>query len=138
MPSPTWCHSAETPVGQAIAAAQHDAWVAPDASARSRIFSERFRQLVGYQRAEALMVSALAIFHAQPEPPNGWEDPPRSAHLQICPHCQQLKRTRFTIPMGGRLKLAVLRDREWLEDSCSTPRARAGARGWANPRGKAA
>lgn len=114
MPSPHWCKPEATPLFQALAAAQHEAWsVTPDR--RRSIFLERFRSLVGETKAEPIMLSALAIFDAQPNPPAGFEAPP-AAVFQICPRCQILKGTKFTAPQHGRLKLAVLRDRAWLAD----------------------
>lgn len=114
MPSPQWCTTAETPIGQALAAAQHEAWHAPE-DRRHAVFVERFRQLVGPARAEPMLSAALALFNAQPVAPAGWEEPPTSAYWRACPRCQRLSKTPHTIPQNGRLELAVLRDPEWLD-----------------------
>lgn len=113
-PSPKWCSPAETPLFEALAAAQHDAWLAPDADIGRGVFAERVRQLLGPDRADAVFVSAIHLFNMQPRAPEGFEAPPASAYIQICPRCQRVKRTKFTIPQNGRLKLVVLRDPDWL------------------------
>lgn len=114
MPSPQWCQVQETPIGQAIAAAQHDAWQCAPARRRAR-FAERYRQLVGPKRADLTLAAALSLFDAQAEAPTGWEAPPASAYWQACPRCQRLRATPHTRPLHGRLELAVLRDAAWLE-----------------------
>ena len=114
MSSPKWCECREAPIGAAIAAAQHAAWTAPE-ERRYAVFSERLRQLVGPERFEAIAAHAIALYTLQPSAPAGWEEPPESAYYSICPSCQTLRRTKYTVPQNGRLKLAVLRDPEWMQ-----------------------
>lgn len=113
-PSPVWSAPVETPLFQALAAAQHDAWHAQDTDAARRIFAERVRQLVGAARADAVLSAALTLFATQLQAPAGFEEPPASAYFSICPRCQLTKKTKFTVPQRGRLKLVALRDPEWL------------------------
>jgi AraC-like DNA-binding protein len=114
-PSPTWSTPAETPLFQALTAAQHDAWRAGPERGRT-VFVERFRQLVGPARAEASLVSAIALFNLQPEAPAGFERPPTSTDFRICPRCQQLRAGDHNEPFRGRLTLRLLRDKEWLTE----------------------
>jgi transposase-like protein len=113
-PSPTWSSPAEVPVFQALAAAQHDAWHAADTDSARRIFADRVRQALGADRADVVLSAALNIFNTQLLAPKGFEAPPPSAPFTICARCQQIKKTKFTIPQNGRLKLTALRDRQWL------------------------
>jgi hypothetical protein len=112
-PSPRWSECSEVPLLAALAAAQHDAWLAP-AEQRDRVFSERVRQLVGHERFDSVIGLSTQLFALQPAAPRGWADPPRSAYFKICPRCQACRRTPHTIPQKGRIELAVLRDRDWL------------------------
>jgi transposase-like protein len=114
-PSPQWCHNTEVPLFQALTAAQHDAWHAPDEESARRIFADRVRQLVGPARADTILLSALSLFNTQLRAPDGFVEPPSTTSFAICPRCQTVKKTKFTIPQNGRLKLVALRDREWLQ-----------------------
>jgi hypothetical protein len=112
-PSPTWSSPAEVPLFQALAAAQHEAWHAKDVDTGRRIFADRVRQALG-ERADTVLSAALNLFNLQLIAPAGFEEPPPSAPFTICARCQQIKKTKFTIPQNGRLKLTALRDRNWL------------------------
>lgn len=113
MPSPTWCSTDGRPaLAAAIAAAVFHAWDGPEEGASNR-FVEALRQMVGPDELERVEMLALRVLQEQPRAPEGLDIPP-SVHLQICPGCQKLRRTRHTIPQNGRLKLQALRDPEWL------------------------
>jgi AraC-like DNA-binding protein len=115
-PSPHWSPVAvnEVPIFQALAAAQHDAWHAPDHDTAHRVFAQRLRQLLGEDRAEVVRLSASILFALQPERPVGYDAPPANAPFVICPRCQRLKGSKSAAPQHGRVKLEALRDREWL------------------------
>jgi transposase-like protein len=113
-PSPTWSSPAEVPLFQALAAAQHHAWQASDVDTARRMFADHVRQVLGADRADAVLSAALNLFSTQLFAPKGFAEPPPSAPFTICARCQQIKKTKFTIPQNGRLKLTALRDRTWL------------------------
>ena len=113
MPSPKWSEAKEAPIAAAIAAAVHQAWAGPAEGASAR-FITALRQMVGPKVMDRIEMTALRLFQAQPRPPEGFEMPPAWAWFQICPGCQSLRRTRFTAPQNGRVKLQVLRDPDWI------------------------
>jgi len=113
MPSPKWSIAKEAPIAAAIAAAVHTAWDGPE-DGRSNRFLEALRKMVGPDVLERIELSALRVFQLQMSPPDGFEIPPANAHFLICPGCQSMRRTKFTRPQNGRLKLQALRDPEWL------------------------
>ena len=114
MPSPRWSAPAETPVFQALAAAQHAAWnVSPEH--RRATFTERFRQLTDRETVDRHLAAALTIFDAQSSPPAGYVDPPANMHFACCPNCQRLNAKAFSQAPNGRVKLNALRDRDWLD-----------------------
>lgn len=114
MPSPTWCRPGSPPIAAAIAAAIHHAWLGPEEGASNR-FADAFRKMVGPEAYEEHELRALDIFFLQPRPPEGYDPPPSSAHLLICPRCQKLRRTKYTAPQNGRLQLQALRDPDWIQ-----------------------
>lgn len=113
-PSPTLGRPAEALLFAGLAAAQHAAWRVP-AERRRAVFAERLRQLLGPDRADRVMASALALFDQQPAAPAGFDDLPATAHFECCPRCLGLKATKHSIAPSGRLTLEPLRDPEWLE-----------------------
>ncbi len=114
MGSPKWCEpGAATPLAAAIAAAVHQAWVGPEEEAPKR-FAEALRQALTPEEFERHELLALRLFHEQPAPPDGIEAPPPSAQLELCPRCVKLRKTPYTQPQNGRLKLQALRDPDWL------------------------
>lgn len=114
MPSPRWSQTTTPPLAAAIAAAIHAAWDGPEQGATNRLVA-MLRSMVGEERLEQVEMLALRLYQAQPRAPEGFEIPPPSTFFTICPGCQTLKRTRFTIPQNGRLQLQVLRDADWLD-----------------------
>lgn len=112
MPSPTWSKRAEPTVAAAIAAATHHAWMGPEEGASNR-FLEALRKMVGPDVLESIEMTALRVFQLQPRAPDGYEVPP-NVHLQLCPGCQRLRKTKHTAPQHGRIKLEALRDPNWL------------------------
>ena len=113
MPSPKWSQAKEAPIAAAIAAAVHEAWDGPEEGASNR-FTDALRRMVGPDVFERIEFTALRIFQFQTRAPDGFEIPPATAYFRICPGCQSLRRTKFTRPQNGRIKLQVLRDPEWL------------------------
>lgn len=119
---PRWCQPGPVPLAGALSAAAHHAWLSGEGAPA---FLAAFRQLVGHDAADKYELRALAFFNLQPEPPAGYDVPPASAHMAICPRCRMVRRTKHTRPQGGRVKLQALRDADWLEAQYTRGRSEA-------------
>lgn len=114
MPSPTWSKTSAAPIAAALAAAVHQAWMGPAEGASNR-FLHALRQTLTPEEFAAVELLALQVFHHQPVPPSGYVVPPPSAHLELCPRCLKIRKTPFTAPQRGRIKMEALRDADWLQ-----------------------
>lgn len=114
MPSPRWSESKQPFVAGAIAAAVSAAWDGPQRG-RTQRFTETLRKALGPDLYERVEVAAFQVLMLQESAPEGYDPLPEWALFRVCPKCSALQRTKFTAPQNGRIKLQVLRDRNWME-----------------------
>jgi hypothetical protein len=112
MASPTWSTPNSPLLVATIAAAVHHAWEQPT-DQRTRAFHDRLRQLLDADMYERVQTLAHDLFLLQAAPPGGLDIPPEWAWFEACPRCTRLRKTKYTAPQNGRLKLQALRDPNW-------------------------
>lgn len=112
MPSPKWSEERPPMIAAAIAAAALESWAGPPEGASNR-FTTALRRILREEFEEHELLG-LQVFHRQMRPPEGYEAPPASSHMAMCPRCQTIRSTPHHAPFRGRVKLQALRDEQWL------------------------